>query len=287
MTSPDDELPIRFHPLSNGEYDPLPRSELIHETVRRTIDTADDNARRLGMDRRRFLRTAAGMATTLTTLAACSAEQRAATTSRGTTPTASSGPSSSTSSVPVGTGGTFELPPESTLEEEAATTVLEARNGDLVIDVQTHLLDYPAGTTSGFGFGFPQASCGVDPAEWLGVDSWLSLVLGGSDTTVAVLSAIPVVADPDPLSAAVMDRARRQAEVAGSLDRVLIQGHATPTLGTLDQAMEAMAATAIEFDIAAWKAYTHEGPAWRLDATVGTAFCNQARTLGQQVSCVH
>ncbi|NQY56563.1 MAG: amidohydrolase family protein [Ilumatobacteraceae bacterium] len=287
MTSPDDELPIRFHPLSNGEYDPLPRSELIHETVRRTIDTADDNARRLGMDRRRFLRTAAGMATTLTTLAACSAEQRAATTSRGTTPTASSGPSSSTSSVPVGTGGTFELPPESTLEEEAATTVLEARDGDLVIDVQTHLLDYPAGTTSGFGFGFPQASCGVDPAECLGVDSWLSLVLGGSDTTVAVLSAIPVVADPDPLSAAVMDRARRQAEVAGCLDRVLIQGHATPTLGTLDQAMEAMAATAIEFDIAAWKAYTHEGPAWRLDDTVGTAFCNQARTLGQQVICVH
>ena len=289
MISPDSELPIRFHPLSNGEYAPLARSELIGETIRRTFDAADVNARRLGMDRRRFLRTAAGMATTLTALAACSNEQRAATsTTRSTTgSTGTTSSTTTTSSVPVGTGGTFELPPESTIDEEVATTVLQAREGDLVVDVQTHLLDHPDGTTSGFGFGFPQASCGLDRAECLGVDSWLSLVLGGSDTTVAVLSAIPVVADPDPLSAEVMTRARRQAEAVGCVDRVLIQGHATPTIGTLDQAMDAMAATAAEFDIAAWKAYTHEGPTWRLDDEVGTAFCNQARTLGQQVICVH
>lgn len=296
MTSSDGDLPIRFHPLSNGEYAPLPRSELVDETIRRTLGAADVNARRLGMDRRSFLRTAAGMATTLTALAACSSDQRAATTSTAgstpasrspTTSTTSTTSSTTSSSVPIGTGGTFELPPESTIDEDVATTVLQAREGDLIVDVQTHLLDYPAGTTAGFGFGFPQASCGLDPAECLGVDSWLSLVLDGSDTTVAVLSAIPVVADPDPLSAEVMTRARRQAEAVGCIDRVLIQGHATPTIGTLDQAMDAMAATAAEFDIAAWKAYTHEGSAWRLDDEVGTAFCNQARTLGQQVICVH
>jgi hypothetical protein len=102
-----------------------------------------------------------------------------------------------------------------------------------------------------------------------------------------VLSAIPVVADPDPLSTEVMERARRQAEQLGCVDRVLIQGHATPTLGPLGAALEAMAATAADFDLAAWKAYTHEGPAWRLDDDIGAAFIDQARALGQQIICVH
>jgi predicted TIM-barrel fold metal-dependent hydrolase len=48
-----------------------------------------------------------------------------------------------------------------------------------------------------------------------------------------------------------------------------------------------MAATAAEFEIAAWKAYTHEGPSWRLDDDVGNAFCDQVRALGQRIICVH
>ena len=46
-------------------------------------------------------------------------------------------------------------------------------------------------------------------------------------------------------------------------------------------------ATAQTYDIAAWKAYTHEGPAWRLDDDIGTGFCNHVRSLGQSVICVH
>ena len=121
----------------------------------------------------------------------------------------------------------------------------------------------------------------------MGISAWLDLVLGGSDTAVAVLSAIPVVADPDPLSTEVMERARRQVEQLGCFDRVLIQGHATPTTGELGAALDAMAATAAQFDIQAWKAYTHEGPAWRLDDDVGNAFCDQVRALGQRIICVH
>ncbi len=285
----DPDLPIRFHPLSNGEYAPLPRSELIDEAIRRTLDDADRSARRLGVSRRTFLTRASGMATLLATLAACSREQRAA---RSTTPAPAGASSTSTTSTTmsttdVGPGGTFALPPDSTIDDEVATTVLGGREGELIVDVQTHLLELPAGTSSGFGLGFPQASCGDDPAECLGTNAWLDLVLGGSDTTVAVLSAIPVVADPDPLSTEVMERARREAERLGCLDRVLIQGHATPTLGPLDAALDAMSATAAEFDIAAWKAYTHEGPTWRLDDDVGTAFCDRVRDLGDDIICVH
>lgn len=279
----DPELPITFHPLSNGEYTPLPRSKLIDETIRRTLDVADTNSRRLGISRRTFLRSATGMATLLTTLAACSREQRAAETSTSGATTSSS----TSSTTEVGSGGTFALPPESTIEEDVATSVLAGRDGELVIDVQTHLLELQPGTSAGFGLAFPQAACGDDPVACLGTNAWLDLVLGGSDTTVAVLSAIPVVADPDPLSTEVMERARREAEALGCIDRVLIQGHATPTLGPLEAALDAMSAAADEFDIAAWKAYTHEGPTWRLDDEVGTAFCNRVRDLGNDIICVH
>ena len=84
-----------------------------------------------------------------------------------------------------------------------------------------------------------------------------------------------------------MERARRQVEQLGCVGHVLIQGHATPTIGELPAALDAMAATAAEFEIAAWKAYTHEGPSWRLDDDVGNAFCDQVRALGQRIICVH
>ena len=284
MGRPDDpELPLTFHPMSNGEYAPQPRSPLIDETIRRTLELADKNARRLGLDRRTFLRRATGTAATLVTLAACNSEQRSA----ATTSSSSTSSTTSTTGAPVGTGGTFELPPESTIEKAAATSVLEADTGDLIVDVQTHFLDLPAGSVGGGFANFPQAACGGTAAECFSTDTWLSLVLGGSDTTVAVLSAIPVVADPGPLSTAVMEEARRQAEMVGCLDRVLIQGHATPTTGPLGAALDAMSATAAAHDISAWKAYTHEGPVWRLDDPIGMAFCNHVRDLGQPIICIH
>jgi len=283
---PDDSgIPIAFHPLSNGEYAPPPRSELIHETARRVLDTADTNARRVGVSRRDFLRTSAGMALTLATLAACSKQQSAST---------GPDPTTGTTGRP---GGTFTLPPESTIESSVATTSLApaasttasavGASADFVMDVQTHLLEYAPGSVTAVDIGFIQASCGPDASQCMGIDAWLDLVLAASDTTVTVISAIPTVADPDPLSIEVMERARRAADEVGCSDRVLIQGHATPTLGALPAALEAMADVAANHDIAAWKAYTHEGPPWRLDDETGTAFCNQVRTLGQSIICVH
>lgn len=280
---PDDPgIPIAFHPLSNGEYAPLHRSPMVHETVRRVLDTADQHARRLGISRRSFLRTSAGMALTLTTLSACSREQAA-----------ERGPDTATGATGR-PGGTFTLPPQTTIDVPAATEALAPPAStvpgvasDFVVDVQTHLLDYAPGSITAAEVGVPQAACGPDAAACMGIDAWLDLVLGASDTTVAVISAIPIVADPDPLSAAVMERARAAAELVGCSDRVLIQGHATPTLGELPAALDAMAAVAAQHDIAAWKAYTHEGPAWRLDDAVGTAFCDQVRALGQRIVCVH
>ena len=54
----------------------------------------------------------------------------------------------------------------------------------------------------------PQAECGEE--DWADCFSryWYDLVLGGSDTSVAVISAVPVVGEADPLSVAAMGGAR-------------------------------------------------------------------------------
>ena len=76
MARRDDDpgLPIKLHPCSNGEFVPPPATPVVREAVRRARDQADENARRLGWSRRRFLRSSMGAATTLAALAACSNE---------------------------------------------------------------------------------------------------------------------------------------------------------------------------------------------------------------------
>ncbi|MFZ6003685.1 MAG: amidohydrolase family protein [Actinomycetota bacterium] len=180
--------------------------------------------------------------------------------------------------------GTFDLPPESTTEPEVATTVLGG-DGSAVIDVQQHLLE-PGSAGLSFGSSFPQAGCG-DDAACFDTEHWLDLVFARSDTTMAVLSAIPVLADPDPLSAEVMDAARRAADELCGDGRVLVQGHAQPNVGRLEAALEAMRAEADRYDLGAWKSYTHVGQRWALDDEVGEAFLALVEEIGPPIVCVH
>jgi uncharacterized protein len=255
----DDEpgLPIKLAPCSNGEVAPPPASRAVRNAVRLARVACDDAARRLGMSRRDFLRTSMASAATLLAIGACSSDD-------------DGGPSA----------GTFDLPPESTTEPDVATSIL-AGNGAPVVDVQQHLLE-----GSGFGAGFPQADCG-DGAACFDTEHWLDLVFARSDTTMAVLSAIPVLGDPDPLSAEVMDAARRAADELCGDGRVLVQGHAQPNVGPLAAALDAMRAEAERYDIAAWKSYTHVGDAWRLDDEVGEGFLALVEEIGPPIVCIH
>ena len=225
------------------------------------------------MDRRTFLRSLCGTATALWVLGACSKEEAA---DRGAEP-----------------GGTFAIPETATTEPEAAGEVL---GGDqFVFDVQTHLLEFEDDGPS-FGEGFPQADCGIgdDWRDCFRTDVWLDLIFGHSDTAMALLSAIPVVADPDPLSVAVMDRARRQADALGCHGRVLLSGQVFPSIGRPEDVLEGMAATADRFNLSVWKVYTHTaGDPWRLDdgdrdlPRVGEVFLDGVRQTGVPVVAVH
>ena len=105
---PEGPPPLPFLPgeVSNGEFIPRPLTAHDRAVIAETLARAADAADRLGMDRRRFLQSAAGMAAMLGTvnLAACAsggADRRAA------------GPSTSTAARPSttgGPGGTYEVP---------------------------------------------------------------------------------------------------------------------------------------------------------------------------------
>jgi hypothetical protein len=259
----DDEprLPIKLAPCSNGEFAPPPASPRTLAAVRLARALCDESAARLGMSRREFLRTSMASAATLLAVAACSSDDDG-------TPSA----------------GTFDVPPESTTEEDVATTVLEG-DGSPILDVQQHLLELD-GYEGGFGSSFPQAGCG-DGDACFDTQHWLDLVFGQSDTTMVVLSAIPVLGDPDPLSAEVMDAARRAADELCGDGRVLVQGHAQPNVGRLGAALDAMRAEADRYPIAAWKSYTHVGRPWRLDDDTGEAFLALVEEIGPPIVCVH
>jgi hypothetical protein len=229
---------------------------------------ADEVARRHGIDRRAFLRSSMGAAATLFTLAACSKEEGRAT----------SGGSSTT--------GTFAVPPESTTDPEAAGETLAPFDGEVVVDVQTHFLD----PDNGFGGGFPQSACGDD--QCFTIDHWIDLVLGSSDTSVAVLSAVPIISDDSPLSTAKMEEARQLAERLCGEGRVFLQGEAFPQVGVLGDTLDRMTALATEHDIVAWKTYTHVAGGYSFLGDVGTAFLGRVEELaadgtGPAVVCVH
>lgn len=231
------------------------------EAGRRALADADDAARRTGLDRRQFL-----TAATLLALAACSEE-------------------SAESSGTRGTAGTFTLPPESTTDTTAAAEALGPTDGtEVIVDVQTHFLDPD---TIGFGGGFPQSDCGDDPALCFTIDRWADLVLSSSDTSLAVLSALPVVSDDHPMSIEKMEEARRVADALCGDGRVLLQGEAFPQVGSLGDALDRMSALVQAHDIVAWKTYTHVAGGYSFADERGEAYLAHVEAIGPRIVCVH
>ena len=263
-------IPKLLWRVSNGEHPPVAPSPVVRAAAREVAALTDEVARRRRIDRRAFLRSSMGSAATLLALAACSDRERR-----------SSGATTS--------AGTFQVPTSAARDPEAATTTLAPFEGEVVIDVQTHFLDPD---TVGFGRGFPQAACGPDPTTCFTIDRWADLVFGASDTAVAVLSALPVVADPHPMSIAKMEEARRVAEALCDADRVLLQGEAFPQVGELAAALDRMGELAEAHRLVAWKTYTHLGATYSFTDPVGGAFLAHVSELaaagvGPSVVCVH
>jgi predicted TIM-barrel fold metal-dependent hydrolase len=275
----DPGLPIKFGPCSNGEYQPEPLTPVITETIRRAREECERNARRLGMGRREFLLSSMAAATTLLVLDACTKEQLRSTTRRRTTP-----------------GGTFSIPPEATTEPSAAASAV---GGDeFILDVQGHLLEYDVNPGSGFGADFysrfPQQNCGEsDPRVCFDIEHFMTELFLRSDTTMAVLSALPIAPESSPLSPEIMNETRLVAERLCHDERILLHAQVLPNVGILDSTLAAMGNRVRRFPIKAWKTFTHypdlfthRGDGWWLDdheggvPAVGQRFIEHAVALG-------
>ena len=58
-------LPVKLDSTSNGEFEPIPLAPEHEYANREALEDATRNARRVGLDRRRFLVSACGAASTL------------------------------------------------------------------------------------------------------------------------------------------------------------------------------------------------------------------------------
>jgi hypothetical protein len=269
----DLELPIKLGPRSNGEYVPPPMTPIEAETIRRTKDAAETQARRLGMSRRTFLRSVSGAALMLLTLDATARAARGG-----------------------AAGGRYLLHPDSIGDLDAARASIAGN--ELIFDVQVHYLNYdlasPGTLDPGFRL-FPQQRCGEsDPRACFSIDHVIEEMFLKSDTSKVVMSAIPIPGPGNPLSIEDMELVKRiMTELCGS-GRVLVQGQTFPSIGDASAQRDEMAKLRQEHKIGAWKVYTHAGgPPWWLDdhdpgiTQGGKAFIENVRAVGPKVIAVH
>jgi len=279
-------LPFDLGPCSNGEYDPVPLSPVVREALGRARGACEENALRLGVPRRAFLRSLCAASTLLLALDACTREAHRA-----------------APEVPaMEPGGSYEISPEATTELEAAE---EAVGGEeFIMDVQAHLLEYdlnPVFHGETFYANFPQRYCGEDdPRVCFSIEHFLEAFFIRSDTNVAVLSALPIYPEGSPLSPEIMAETRRIVEGLCRDERVLLHGQVLPNVGTLESVLEGMERTASRYPIRAWKTFTHfpdffdpGAGAWWLDdherglPSVGEPFIRKSVDLGITTICVH
>ncbi len=257
--------PVPMQVVSNEEYVPLAQT-LDQRRVAALLEaTARTTARRLGVDRREFLASSAGMAAAFVALNAVF-------------------------------GRFFEVDPVEAVEAAAA----DARKptDQFVFDVQTHHVAAPRQFPQLLGLrrvGRPwnaalERDRGTMDDLYLG--NYIKEIFLDSDTTVAVLSGIPSATDagnilPPDQMAETRDTINRLA----ASQRLVAHGLASPNKGTQD--LDEMRRQAADLKISAWKCYTglaFGAPPrpWRLDdAKVAYPMLELSRRLGIRNICLH
>src|SRR5438128_2762868 len=236
------------------------------------------------MSRREFLLSTMGAAITLLALDSCTREATRAL-SPGSTP-----------------GGTYSISPQATTESPAANQAIGGE--EFIFDIQGHLLEYdlnPILNGQDFWRLFPQQSCGEkDPRVCFSIDQFMELMFIRSDTSMLVLSALPIYPKGSPLSPQIMNETRLIAESLCQDNRVLLHAQVLPNVGKLSDALQGMADIIKRYPIVAWKVFTlfpdnefNDGQGWFLDdhdptvPQVGESFIQQALALGLPTICAH
>jgi predicted TIM-barrel fold metal-dependent hydrolase len=265
-------LPIKLDSTSNGEFAPIPLSAEHRRANALAHARASDDAKRVGLDRRAFLKAACGAASTLIAFneAYAAAGER---------------------------GGRFDLDPQARFDPEIAATQLEGR--EFIFDVQGHYVEPAAARRAKIGpdsFSFTtKRDCpladrpgALSYLDCLGPEEFVKDVFLDSDTDMMVLSFVPSAPDAEPVTIREADAVRRIVDAMEGSHRLLLHGRVNPNQ---PDDLERMAELAERWGVCAWKTYTQFGPGGRGfyldDEDTGIPFIERARALGVPIICVH
>jgi predicted TIM-barrel fold metal-dependent hydrolase len=261
-------LPIKLDATSNGEFAPVPLDAPALQARAFAHEAVDESAKRVGLERRRYLVSLLGAAATL-------------------------GAFNRAFAAAGRTGGHYALPREAPFELAAAQAAI---GGDeFIFDVQLHHVN-PQGAwrrrPDAMRFdGMPNSRCGkADHIECFSSGALLKEVFLDSDTAMGVLSHVPGANDVNPLDFESAGATRDSARALDGTERLLLHGRCMPTL---PGEIERMAVQAQRDRIAAFKTYTQFGPSdgaagfFLDDDEHGTPFIERARQLGVHRIAVH
>ncbi len=268
-------LPIKIDTASNGEYAPIPLSPVHHRARRLAFESATDNAKRLGIDRRSFLVSACGVASSLLAI-------------------------NDTYAASGARGGFYQVDREAALDLQLARSSVDG--AEFVFDVQGHFVNptgawlkrLPPGAKPLQGFT-SSARCAphrgpgaLDYLRCIGPEQFVKDVFMDSDTDLMVLSFVPSTREGEPLT---MEEAAATASIVERLNgthRLLIHGRVNPNQHGDLEGMDELAA---RYKIAAWKTYTQWGPSdaggFFMDDEPGIKLIEKARQLGIRNIAIH
>lgn len=272
------ELPLPTRLVSNEEFPPLPQTSAQREVEHRILETAGRLAPRLGLNRRDFLRTSGGMATSLLAMNAVF-------------------------------GRFFDVLPV----EAAEPAAFKARTGDpfFIFDVQLHYVgsaydprDEEVGRKGAVSkqalVALRRQARRMNPKlagdQGTVADlSWANMVKEvflDSETDIGLISTPP---GPYPNEAVVppkeMTHIRDEINRVTQSRRMLAHGLITPQLGQADLDFMDMQAATLKVD--AWKGYTGAAPkgfdrGWFVDdEKIAYPMLERARKLGVKRVCLH
>ena len=266
-------LPVKLDSTTNGEFAPIPLAPVHHHANHLAREAAGVNARRLGMDRRSFLVSACGVASSLLSMNQAYATQGAR-------------------------GGFFEIDKMAALDQQLARSAVDG--SEFIFDVQGHFVNptgawtrrlspnarplrMPKTQTCGPGKG----SGDLAYLDCIGQDEFIKDVFLDSDTDLMVLSFVPSGRLDEPLTIEEAAATSRIVEKLAGTHRLYIHGRVNPNSpGDL----EAMDELANRYPIAAWKTYTQWGPdgnGFFLDDEPGIRLIEKAARLGVRNIAIH
>jgi predicted TIM-barrel fold metal-dependent hydrolase len=264
--SSDAASPIPTRIASNEEFIPPPQSPQQRAVEERVRDLSDRNARALGIDRRRFLRTGPGMAAALLAMNEVF--------------------------------GTFFDVSSAEAKEPEAFEEKWPKN-QFIFDIQTHHVDVSRkwydDTADGkrvaaFFRMLRRGKTIEDTLDQLNRVHYVKELFGDSDTVMAVISGVPSREwDKNPLPPDQMVATRKFVNDLAGSRRVLSHGLLRPNLG--EKEFAEMERQVKELKIDAWKMYTGAElgeKAWFLDdEKVTYPFWERTKKLGVKNLCVH